>query len=107
MFSTDQSNSLLKTIMEKLGASDARNCSSDKTPDINMDKINLTPAEALVILGIIVGSLDVNSILIGREQNVEILLVGSLKQKTELEKTVADIGKLPFGDVLKAIIGNM
>lgn len=109
MFSPDQLNSISKIIMEKLTGNDTRNSNSDKTTGVNTDKSNvtLTAAQALVILGIVTNALDINSILIGREQNIEIVLAGSLKQKTELQKTIEGIGKLPFADVLKAVIGNL
>jgi hypothetical protein len=95
--------------MEKLDGNDTRNSNSDKTAGCNSDKskVTLTAAQALVILGIVTNSLDINSILVGRQQNIEILLVGSLKQKTELQKTIEGIGKLPFADVLKAVMGNL
>lgn len=109
MFSPDQLNSLSKIIMEKLGANDTRKCNSDKSHNRSEDKnrIQITPSQALVIMGIITNSLEVNSVLVDRNQEIQILLVGSLKQKTELEKTISAIGKLPFEDVLKAVINNL
>lgn len=109
MFSPDQLNSVSKIIMEKLNGNDTRNSNHDKTSGVNADKSNVTlnAAQALVILGIVTNALDIDSILIGREQNVEILLSGSLKQKTELQKTIEGIGKLPFADVIKAVIDSM
>ncbi len=81
MFSPEQLNSISKIIMEKLGVSSTRNCYSEKAPDCTAEKkqINLTPVQLLVIMGIITGSLDIDSLLVDKNQEIQILLVGSLK----------------------------
>lgn len=109
MFSPEQLNSISKTIMEKLGGNGTRGCSSDKPQDCNVEKkqISLTPVQLLVIMGIITGSLDIDSLLVDKNQEIQILLVGSLKQKTSLEKMFDDVGKMPFDDVLRALMGRL
>ncbi len=109
MFSPEQLNSLSKIIMEKLGVNDTRNCNSDKSQNSNSDKSRMipTPTQTMVIIGVITNALEVDSVLVDRDQGVQVLLSGSLKKKTELEKTIAAIGKLPFEEVLKAVINNL
>lgn len=66
----------------------------------------LTPQKFLVILGLLGGVLEVRSVLIDRNQRVEVVLDGSLKRKTKLDKMLDEIGTMPFDDVLRAIIGR-
>lgn len=73
----------------------------------NGNKICLTPSNAIVVAGILGGVLDVNSILVDREQTVQIILIGSLKRKTELEKMMDKIGSMPFDDVVKAFLDRL
>jgi hypothetical protein len=67
----------------------------------------ITPQQLLVVAGILGGALEVNSVLVGRDQNIEILLVGSLKRQTQLDKILDQIGSLPFDEVVKSIIGRL
>jgi hypothetical protein len=67
---------------------------------------NLLPSELLVIAGIICNVLKVDSVLINRNQGVEILLTGSMKRTTQLEKIMQQIGKMPFDQVMRAILEN-
>lgn len=74
-------------------------------------KLNITPhpspQKLLVILGLLAGTLEVQSIQINRNQTVDILLGGSLKRKTKLDSCLDEIGAMPFDDVLKAIMGRL
>lgn len=67
----------------------------------------LTPQKVLVILGLLGGVLEVKSILIDRDQVVQILLSGSLRRKTRLEKMLDEIGDMPFDEVMKAVLGRV
>lgn len=80
-----------------------------KDPDGPNDKwncINLTPSQLLIIAGFLTGTLEVNSVLISKDQIIEIVLTGTLKKKTQLDKVMEQIGKMPFDRVVKAIIEN-
>ncbi len=75
---------------------------------------NLTPSQTLVIAGILGGVLSVDSVLVGRGQRVEILLVGSLKSgdgdgndSSELENMLDQIGNKSFDEVVKAMINRL
>ena len=109
MFSPDQLNSLSKIILEKLGVNDTRNYNFDKFHKNNSDKsvMKLTPTQTMIIIGVITNAIEVHSALVDRNQAVQALISGSLKKKTELEKTIEAIGKLPFEEVLKAVINNL
>jgi hypothetical protein len=45
--------------------------------------------------------------LVDRDQIVQIVLEGSLKKKTELEKMLDEIGSMPFDEVVKAMLERL
>lgn len=109
MFSSGQMEMLLKKIMDQLGMEVPGEKNSGKKN--NKDKQNnclpdLAPSQVLVILGLLSGALEVDSVLIDKEQVVEIVLSGSLKRKTQLEKVMDQVGEMPFDDVMKAVLGR-
>lgn len=115
MSSSHDLNALLEIIMSQLGQ-EAGHAAKDipashkKGCCINKDKKKppiLTPQKVLVILGLLGGVLEVRSILLDRDQVVQILLDGSLKRKTRLEKMLDEIGDMPFDDVLRAVLGRI
>jgi hypothetical protein len=57
----------------------------------------------MVILGLLGGVLKVESVLIDRNQVVDIVLTGSLKRKTEMDKILDQIGSKSFDEVMKAL----
>lgn len=78
---------------------------SNASADSPNDKIpSLTPSKAVIIIGLIGDVLAVDSILLDKNQRVEIVLSGSLRHKTQLEKIMDQVGKMPFDEVMKAII---
>lgn len=85
-------------------SSGSKSCSSDSS---NSLLSQLTPSKILVIAGLLGDALTVDSISVDRDQNIEIVLIGSLKQKTQLEKVMDQVGKLPFDEVMKSIIGRL
>jgi hypothetical protein len=66
--------------------------------------INLLPSELLVIAGIVCDVLQVQSVLVDRSQAIEVILVGSLKRRAQLDKIMEQIGKMPFDQVMKSIM---
>lgn len=67
--------------------------------------LSLNPSQLLVIAGLVFGVFSVNSVVINKEQTVDIVLSGSLKRSTQFEKVMKQLGKLPFDQVMKAIMG--
>lgn len=110
MIPQEHINEFTKKIMSQLGFDDDCNNKKEKKCDnssIRKRLVSLTPAEIMVISGIITDVLSVQSLLVDRDQQVQIVLGGSLKRKTELEKTLDDIGQKPFDEVLKALLGRV
>lgn len=101
MYSSDQLNSLLKEAASLLGAPE------NEKNNKNCNKPKITPSQILVIAGILGGVLDVDSILIDKRQEIQIVLLGTLKRPTELEQIMQQIGSLPFDQVVKAMLGGM
>ena len=68
---------------------------------------SITPEQALVIAGIPGNALKVESVLIDRRQNVEIVLIDTLRRKTQMDKLMDQIGSMPFDNVVKAFIERL
>lgn len=64
------------------------------------------PTKVLVILALIAGALDVFSVLVDRNQTVQVVLSGSLRRKTRLDRMLDEIGGMPFDDVLRSVLGR-
>jgi len=101
-FSSDDMNSLLQEAVKRL---DIDGQGGDKDGSKKRPVIN--PSTALVVIGLLSGVLQVDSVLVDREQTVQFVLSGSLKQKTQLEKVMDQIGAMPFDEVMKAFLGRL
>jgi len=109
VFEQDNLNKILRDVMGCLNrnASGSNSNKNKSNNNSNGNKLSITPAQALVIAGIVGGVLDVDSILVDRDQIVQIVLEGSLKKKTELEKMLDEIGSMPFDEVVKAMLERL
>jgi ATP:corrinoid adenosyltransferase len=83
--------------------SNSSNCSGAD----NKDNVSITPSIAIVVGGLLLGVLEVTSLLVDKDQTIEIVLTGSLRQKTELEKMLDQVGSMRFDDVIKALIERL
>lgn len=117
MFSSSDLNKLMDQIAQ-LGKGNinfskniSNSCDGNDGKNNNNKKNNgfpcLSPAKLLIIAGLLAGALDVQSVLVDRDQIVNILLEGSLKRKTKLDQMLDEIGQMPFDDVLKAVLGRV
>lgn len=119
MFSTGDMDSLIKQVLNLLGqektGTSGLSCRTGQTNSESAGNCNngptgrspLDPQRLLVILGLLSGVLEVNSILVDKDQNVELLLTGTLKRKTRLDKILEQIGGMPFDDVMQAIFDRL
>jgi len=92
-------------IVERLNSKES---SSDECQESNYElckKIHITPSQAVIIAAILLGVLDVGGIFIFKNQLVQIILEGSLKEQTDVDKKMNEISSIPFGDVIKAMKG--
>lgn len=69
-------------------------------------KSNCSPLsvdQIAVIAALLTNALRVQSVLVDREQTVEVLLVGSLHQKTHMDNLLEQISELPIADFLDSL----
>ena len=45
--------------------------------------------------------------LVDKDQTFQFVLPGNLKRPTRLDKMIGEIGKMPFDDVLRAVIDKL
>lgn len=111
MFSSED----LERIMEKINQFNTRKMKNNTIDqkekpggngNLPRNNLNLNPSEILVIAGLLCGVLDVNSIFVDKDQNVEILLAGTLRRPTQMEKIMEQIGKCSFEEVMQAILNG-
>ena len=112
MLSQQNLDAFMEKVMSQLGLDNNKDDKRDGKKNGKKKKCqsiftNLTPAEILVISGILTDVLSVQSFLVDRNQQIQIVLGGSLRRKTELEKTLDEIGDKPFDEVLKALLRRM
>ena len=65
-------------------------------PKLSIDQI-------AVIAALLTNSLQVQSVLVDRDQAVEVLLVGSLRKKTQMDNLLNQISELSVGDFLESL----
>ncbi|SDK85246.1 hypothetical protein [Natronincola ferrireducens] len=96
MFSSDQLNQLAKDVMNKLD------------PACNNGIVSLTTTQALAILALLAGTLEVTSVVVDRTQGVQLVLSGTLvkKEENEMDKIMKQLSHMPFDEVMKAMLGR-
>lgn len=81
----------------KPGANSKKKNNSMHVPTI-LNK--LSPEQIAVIAGILLNALEVESVLVDRDQKVEIVLSGSLRRKTKMDQILEQISDVTIGDFL-------
>lgn len=126
MFTPEQINLLLKQISSQLGmmnsdivrktdscdgnesGSWSSNSGTNGGGTGNSKPVILTPSTALVTAGLLTGALIVDSVLVDRNQTIQIVLEGSLKiekkEKTKMDMILEEVGSMPFDQVMKALL---
>jgi len=104
MSSPDYLNALLETILDQLNQ--GNNDKNPKNTKCKNQQFTLSPTQALVILGLFTGVFEVNSVLVHRDQHIDVLLVGSLKRKTEMDKILDKMGSMTFDEVMRALLAR-
>lgn len=78
----------------------------NQTTDGSQGCISLNASQLLVVAGLLTGVLDVESILVSRDQTIDIVVTGTLRRRTQLDKIMSQVGQLPFDQVMKSIIDS-
>lgn len=64
---------------------------------------SLSPQKLAVIAALLTDALEVNSILIDKDQTVQIVLEGSLRRKTRMDELIQELSGMKFGEVIQSI----
>lgn len=64
---------------------------------------DLTPEQIAVIAALLTNTLSVDSVLLDKDQNVQIVLGGTLRQKTKMDQLLGEMKSLSIGDLLDSI----
>jgi hypothetical protein len=106
--------SIMKQMLDSInsnGCNDKSNNNSSRNTgqanNIKNNCVNLTPSQIIVIAGMLGGVLNVESVLVDRNQQINIVLSGSLKRKTDLDRMVEELGSKSFKEVISSIMGNL
>lgn len=99
---------LLKQILRELERKNGANCKQeiDNSLEIQKKKQTLSPSQLLVISGLLINVFSVESLLIDKDQTIQIVLEGSLKQKTKLDKMLDEMGDMSFDTVVQALFNR-
>lgn len=109
MNSDSHIDSMAKRLIKELGLDeeiDKTNKKYKNSSNKKKCKVNLSASNILVIAGLLSGALEVESLLVDKNQEIQIILAGSLKQKSQLEKVMDHVGTMPFDEVVKAMINR-
>lgn len=63
----------------------------------------LTPQQLAVITALLTNALSVDSVLVDKDQTIEIVLSGSLRRKNKTDKLVEELSGITVGELLDAI----
>ncbi|WP_174819861.1 hypothetical protein [Paenibacillus koleovorans] len=64
----------------------------------------LTPQQIAVVVGLLTNALEVDSILIDRNQRIEIVLEGSFRRKTKVDQIAEDLDDVSVTELINAFI---
>ncbi|WP_181454656.1 hypothetical protein [Paenibacillus dendritiformis] len=64
----------------------------------------LTPQQIAVVVGLLANALEVTSVLIDKNQKIEIVLSGSIRKKTKADRVAEQLNEISVGDLIEAIL---
>ncbi|MFB4321276.1 MULTISPECIES: hypothetical protein [Paenibacillus] len=82
--------------------SNGKNKKNGKSKKNSLPK--LSPAQIAVIVGILTNALEVNSVLVDKDQKVQVLLEGSIRKKTKADKVAEELDDISVSDLIEAYI---
>jgi hypothetical protein len=106
MFSSDDFGAI-QELVSRLGwenresSGEKPNCRRKRDDQADQSCIHLTPSQILIIAAFLAGVLEVNSVLVDKQQDIEIVLTGSLKRKTQSDPIGEKAGGHPLDQVIK------
>jgi hypothetical protein len=67
----------------------------------------LSPQQIAVILALLSNSLFVQSLLVDKDQTVQIVLEGSLKRKSRMDMLLDELSKMSMGELMDSLKGRL
>lgn len=64
---------------------------------------NWSPQQLAVMVGLLTKALSVDSVMIDKDQNIEIVLGGSLRKSTQMDRLLEEMSDLSIGELLDSI----
>ncbi|MFL1676224.1 hypothetical protein [Paenibacillus dendritiformis] len=64
----------------------------------------LTPQQIAVVVGLLANVLEVDSVLIDRNQTIQIVLEGSIRKKTKADRIAEELNEISVGELIEAIL---
>lgn len=64
----------------------------------------LTPQQLAVVVGLLTNSLEVLSVLIDKDQRIEIVLEGSIRKRTEADRVAEELENISVAELIEALI---
>ncbi|MFZ5942697.1 MAG: hypothetical protein ACOYVD_01180 [Bacillota bacterium] len=104
MLTAEYLSRLLEGINEHLNTPNNPNNNQPNKNKQERSGCTLTPAQVLIILGILGGVLFVDSIQVTKDQLINIVLQGSLQRPTKADKVLEEMGSMSFDQVMQALI---
>lgn len=110
MISDNQMEMFMKKVMDQLGVQEEDiSKSNKKNPKDDKNKSKkpvLATSQIIVITALLANALDVTSFLVDKNQDVQVVLTGTLRRKSQLDKIMDQVGQHPFDEVMKAFMGR-
>jgi len=66
----------------------------------------LTPQQLAVIAGLLTNALEVQSIMLDKDQTIEIVLVGSIRKKTKADQIAEELADISVADLISALMNR-
>lgn len=70
----------------------------------NKKKTKLSPQQLAVVVGLLTNSLDVTSLLIDKNQRIEIVLEGSIRKKTKADRVAEELNDISVSELIDAYL---
>ena len=104
VFNNDKLNDIIDKILECNDDNDSKEVLEMCKKKIKSMKLGTS--EVLIIVALITGTLKFAGIEIDRRQNVFVILSGSLRKRTKLDKMMDEVGQQPFEQVLATLLAR-
>jgi hypothetical protein len=70
----------------------------------NKKKNKLSPQQLAVVVGLLTDSLDVISLLIDKDQRIQIVLEGSIRKKTKADRVAQELNDISVSELINAYL---